>query len=590
MNDTHTSFVLPRANETSARLLAFARPYWKEISLSLLLSVATTAASIGLMGTSAFLIATAALQPSIAVLQVAIVGVRAFGISRGVFRYLERLVSHSVNFRLLASLRGWFFRSVEPLVPGGVEDIKSGDLLGRSIQDIETLEDFYVRGIAPPLSAAIITVGIGLFTLRYSVSLAAVLVSGLILTGLVLSFQVSVLSRSRSNDVIQSRAKVSAMCLETLNGASEIIMANAQDTHLSRLRLAGRQARSANLAAASLHSAALSSGVLISNLTLLGMLCCGIPLVRTGQIDGVILSILSLITLASFEPVNLLPATSSKIETSLAAARHLFAISDRPIPVKEPHRPAEITEFIELRLDNLSFSYPRAISPTINEVSLSLQPGKKIALVGPSGSGKSTLLKIIQHHLPVSPGMVFWNGVDANELTGQTARNLLAVLSQNGYIFSASLKENLTLANADEQAHIQALKQTGLAEWFDTLPAGMDSWLGDNGSLLSGGERQRLLVARTLLLQRPIFLADEPFTNLDITSEHSILREILKVSSKNACVVATHRLVGMELFDEILVLDAGRIVQRGNHTDLIKQRGLYIQFWEQQNNLFFFDE
>jgi ATP-binding cassette, subfamily C, bacterial CydC len=571
------------------RLTTFARPYLKEVSLSVLLSAATTAASVGMLGTSAYLITMAALHPSIAVLQVAIVGVRAFGIARGVFRYLERLVSHSVNFQLLGRIRSWFYTSVEPLVPGGIEDLKSGDLLARSIQDIETLEDFYVRGIAPPLSAALVTVGISLFTLQYSVTLAAILASGLSLTGLVLSLQVKAVSRARAEAVVATRARLSALAVDTVNGAGTILMSGAEASHLERVRESSREAERANLSLAAVHSVALALGVLISNLTLVAILYSGIPLVRSGQIDGIILAVLALITLASFEPVNLLPAASAKIEISLAAARRLFSIADRPLPVPEPAEPVHPGSFRELAIRHLDFTYPGSDQPALEGVSVTLTPGRRIALVGPSGSGKSTLIKVIQHHLPVPEGSVFWNDYDSRSLAGEAIRDWQAVLSQNGYLFSASLGDNLKLANPDANSYQPMLGQVGLEPWFDTLPEGLDTWIGENGSQLSGGEHQRLLLARTLLLHRPILLADEPVSNLDLASENDILRRLLQTNPDAACVLATHRLTGMELFDEILVLDGGRIIQRGSHSDLAACEGLYRDLWEQQNNLFAFD-
>lgn len=576
-----------QSRPASRRLLAFARPYWKEICLSVLLSVATSASSIGLMGTSAFLIATAALQPSIAALQVAIVGVRAFGIARGVFRYLERLVSHSVNFRLLAVVRGWFYRAVEPLVPGSLEDLKSGDLLARSIQDIETLEDFYVRGIAPPISAVVITLGMSLFTLQYSATLAALLAGGLILTGLVLSIQVQSLAGSRSNAVLAARSRAAALALEVISGTGEILMANAQNQFLERTRLAAERSRAANMSAARLHSAALSAGILISNMTLVAMLYTGIPLVRSGQIDGVTLAVLALITLASFEPINLLPAASAKIETSLSAANRLFSVADRPAMVNEPALVHQPGDFSYLKINNLTFTYPYTTQPALVDVSLDLEPGKSIALVGPSGSGKTTLLKIIQKYLPVDDGVIKWNGLDVNSIHGSTVRAWQAVVGQNAYVFSATLKENLNLSGAPEADFLTALEQVGLSSWYANLPAGMDTWLGDNASLLSGGERQRILLARALLMRRPILLADEPFSNLDPVSESAILGNLLNSSGQAAAILATHRLVGMQRFDEILVMDGGRIVQRGNHTDLVSTPGLYRQIWHQQNNQFF---
>jgi ATP-binding cassette subfamily C protein CydC len=522
-------------------------------------------------------------------LQVAIVGVRTFGIARGVFRYLERLVSHSVNFRLLGRIRSWFYQSIEPLVPGGIEDLKSGDLLARSIQDIETLEDFYVRGIAPPLSAILVTIGISLFTLQFSITLAAILAAGLILTGLVLSLQVRALSKPRAEAVVNARARLSALAVDTVDGSATLIMSRAEGNHLAKIRSDSDEANSANLSLAGLHSSALALGVLISNLTLVGILYFGIPLVRSGRIDGVTLAILALVTLASFEPVNLLPAASAKIEVSMAAARRLFAIADRPQPVPEPHTPVEIGNFHELTIRHLDFTYPGSDRPVLRDISLTLIPGRKIALVGPSGSGKSTLIKAVQRYLPVPTGSIVWNGNDILSINGEDIRANQAVLSQNGYLFSASLGDNLKLANPDKAQFETTMNQVGLEKWYASLPEGLDTWIGDNGSQLSGGERQRLLLARTLLLKRPIILADEPVSNLDLASEHDILRLVLQANSGTACLVATHRLTAMELFDEILVMQDGQIIQRGTHNELVSSDGLYRSLWRQQNNLFAFD-
>ncbi len=578
-----------RSDTTIRKQLAFARPYLKEISLSVLLSAATTAASVGMLGTSAYLIATAALHPSIAVLQVSIVGVRTFGITRGAFRYLERLVSHSVNFRLLGHIRSWFYQSIEPLVPGGIEDMKSGDLLARSIQDVETLEDFYVRGIAPPLSAALVTIGISLFTLQYSVTLAAILASGLILTGLVLSLQIRSLSQPRAEAVVASRARLSALAVDTVNGAGTLLMSDSADNHIMKVRVESEKAFAANLSLAASHSSALALGILLSNLTLVAILYFAIPLVRSGRIDGVTLAVLALITLAGFEPVNLLPAASAKIEVSMAAARRLFAIADRPQPVSEPVIPQDAGDFRELEIRHLNFTYSGAENPALIDITLTLTPGRKVALVGPSGSGKSTLIKAIQHFLPVSSGMIFWNGIDNNLLSGIEIRSHQAVLSQNGYLFSATLAENLKLSGADRDEFEKIMRKVGLKKWFSTLPEGWDTWLGDDASQLSGGERQRLLLARTLLLNRPILLADEPVSNLDLATEREILERLLQQTAGMACVISTHRLICMELYDEIIVLNAGKISQRGCHSDLINNKGLYQSLWRQQSGFFSFD-
>jgi ATP-binding cassette, subfamily C, bacterial CydC len=164
-------------------LLDFLRPFWKQAAVSVVLGVATIASGIGLLGTSAYLIASAALHPSIAELEIAVVGVRFFGISRALFRYLERLVSHSVNFRLLAGLRSWFYSKLEPLAPARLQDVHSADLLSRAVADIDTLENFYVRAVTPPLVAFITILGASLFIGRYDPRLGLLLATALLISG-----------------------------------------------------------------------------------------------------------------------------------------------------------------------------------------------------------------------------------------------------------------------------------------------------------------------------------------------------------------------------------------------------------------------
>ncbi len=568
------------------RLLPFAHSYRKEILLSLTLSVATTAANIGLMGTSAWLIATAALQPSIAELQVAIVGVRAFGISRGLFRYLERLVSHSANFHLLARIRGWFFRSIEPRVPGAIEDIKAGDLLARSAQDIENLEDFYVRGIAPPLSAVIITLGISLFTLQYGISLAALLAGGLILTGFVLSIQIQFFTRKRSEALVSSRGEMAAVTMDTIRNTAEILMSGAQSRHMGRVRQASAALRMNNLAISHFQSLSLASGVLFSNLTLAAILFYGVQLVQAGRIDGVTLAVLALVTLAGFEPVSQLPSASVRVETSLASAGRLFELTDRPLPVVDEKCIAPIAKPRRLTVTGLDFTYPGANHPALKGINLELHQGEKIALVGPSGSGKTTLFRILQKYLPASVGTVFWDETDLTQIDGYTTRSWQAVIQQKGYLFSGSIRENFRLAlpQINDLRIIRAIHDVGLSDWFASLPHALDTWLGDNGKQVSGGERQRLIIARALVMDRTFLLADEPLSNLDVTSERKILKTLFEHSNTVACLIATHRLVSMEDYDEILVLENGQIIQRGCHNELVKQTGLYKQMWDRQND------
>jgi ABC-type transport system involved in cytochrome bd biosynthesis fused ATPase/permease subunit len=402
---------------------------------------------------------------------------------------------------------------------------------------------------------------------------------------------VQVFGINPASRVVAARSTVSALMVETLSGTGEILMSGAEENQLQKIRLASRESERANLAMAGLHSISLAAGVLISNLTLVGMLWFGIPLVRSGQIDGVTLAFLALITLASFEPVNLLPTAAAKIETSLASARRLFEVADRPKPVFEPADSPILEKFTSLQVTGLDFTYSGSLTPALQGISFELLPGKKIALVGPSGSGKSTLLRMIQHLLPSSSGTIFWNGIDAANFNSPVIQKTQAVLAQNAYLFSATLQENLHLAKSGVEEHQikDMLQNVGLGDWFNALPLGLNTWLGDNGSQLSGGERQRLLLARCLLMTRPILLVDEPFSNIDLVSEKAILQAIYANDVNSAILLATHRLVGMDQFDEILVMQGGQLIQRGKHAELVLIPGLYQILWNQQDNQFLFE-
>jgi ABC-type transport system involved in cytochrome bd biosynthesis fused ATPase/permease subunit len=270
----------------------------------------------------------------------------------------------------------------------------------------------------------------------------------------------------------------------------------------------------------------------------------------------------------------------------------LFSIADRQKPIREPIASPEMGSFNSLIINSLDFTYPDSESQVLSGLSFELQPGKKIALVGPSGSGKSTLLRLIQHQLPAPPGKIYWNNIDAVDLSSLEIQSKQSFLSQHGYLFNATLRENLRLArrNADEHLLTDYIQKVGLGDLINNLPQGLDSWLGDNANRISGGERQRLLLARCLLMQRPVILVDEPFSNIDLPSEFELLQTIFSFSAGAAIIIATHRLIGMDYFDEILVMQSGRVIQHGKHETLVANPGLYQTLWNLQKNQFLFDQ
>lgn len=575
--------------KTILRLLGFLKPFWGWVVLSVVLSATTVFAGIGLLGTSADLIARAALQPGIAPLQVSIVGVRFFGISRAFLRYLERLVSHSVNFRLLAQLRVWFYGRLEPLAPAKLQDHRSGDILQRAIGDIETLENFYVRVIAPPLSAILVTAGMGWFVGLVDWRVGVALAGGLLAGGGGLSLLAYWIGQKLGAAHVRQKAHLNAEMVGIFQGITDII-AYSQEKNICEDVVSSLTAISHTQRRLALGSGIVNGlMIFLTNLTLVLVLWFAIPLVNGGALEGYQLPILAMLTLASFEAVNSLPQAAQLLRGNLESAQRLFEISDQPPAVIEPSHPLEAPAVHDTRLEisHLTFTYPGRPLPTLNEISLSLLPGRKIAVVGESGAGKSTLVQLLLRYWDYDEGEILLNGVDYKKMDTISIRRFLGVVSAAPYLFSASVRQNLLIVrpDADEQELFRAIQLAGLSEWLSALPNGLETWIGEHGQLLSGGERQRLAVARAFLSQAPFILLDEPTAGLDSLNEILLMRTILSLFKERGVLWITHRLIEMDQMDEIIVLQNGRIIERGNHHRLLTAGGVYAGLWQAQQRV-----
>ncbi len=573
--------------KNTLRLLTFLRPFSGWVLLSTLLGAATIAANIGLLGTSAFLIASAALRPSIADLQVAIVGVRFFGISRALFRYLERLASHATNFRLLARLRTWFYHAIEPLAPAQLLDQARGDLLNRSISDIETLENFYVRAVAPPLTALIVTAGLGAYVAQFSLQLTGVLVGGLLLSGIAIPILTHLISRRSGKEWVQAQANLSSDWLDLLQGLPDWLLFQQAEEMLKNVQRANQRSLQSQMRL--IWTGAFSNAIntLITHLTLVAVLWIAIPLVSHGSLNGVLLAVLSLITLAGFEAVTPLNTAAQFWQSSQSAAGRLFEVADRPAILSEPEHPKTFpSPPFTLQIRNLTFAYPATSTPVLQDISFDLKPGQHIALVGPSGAGKSTLLALLLRFWDIPTGSILLNAQDLRALSIPLLRAQLAACLQPTYLFTATLRQNLLLASpqASEEQLWQALYNVALEDWAISLPNRLDTWLGEQGTAISSGEKQRIALARTLLRPAPLVLLDEPTANLDAETEQIVLQRITSPLVNRSLIWVTHRLVGIESFDSIIVLRQGKIIESGSATALLAANGLYAQMARRQHN------
>jgi len=392
------------------------------------------------MGTSAYIISAAALQPSIAVLQVPIVGVRFFGISRGLFRYLERLTSHQTTFRILAHLRR-------------LQQYRSGDLLSKIVGDINALENFYIRVVAPPLTALLVALLAGFLLMSYAPQLTLALWVFLALAGILLPWWTFKLARGLGADILKSHADLSSALVDGLQGLPDLLAFGRGPDQLQRIRDLGNQLAHTQARYARLSGLGAALMNLLTNLGMWMVLVLAIPLVTSGQIEGVYLATITLIAFASFEAVQNLPASAQHLEGNLRAADHLFQIVDAEPEVKPPAEPQAMPADKNIIVRDLAFSYPspsRSTLPpspfTLRPSSFSLPAGKRLAIVGPSGSGKTTLLNLMLRFWDYHQGEISLGGKDIRGFDPENLRGQYAVVSQHTHLFNASLRENLLIA------------------------------------------------------------------------------------------------------------------------------------------------
>jgi ATP-binding cassette, subfamily C, bacterial CydCD len=578
------------------RLLKLLAPFAGRVLLSTVLGFATIGSGIGLMTTAAYIISSAALHPSIADLQVAIVGVRFFGLSRGVFRYLERLVSHDVTFRLIARWRVWFYQALEPLAPARLMRYQSGDLLSRVISDIGSLENFYVRAVAPPLVAILVSVVTGAFIGGLSTQLAGVLILFLAIAGIGLPILTYLLSHPTGDEILRARAELSSLMVNGIQGMPDLLTCGQGEGQISQVKQADQQLGRAQARMTRVTAMQTALGGWLANMAMLTVLVLAMQRVTQGQLNGVFLGVLALATLTSFEAMPPLTLSSQYLQSSLAAARRLYELVDAPTPVVDPADPLIVPQEYELEVENLSFQYPLSENEDetaipspfkLEDISFSLPQGKHIAVVGPSGGGKTTLINLLLRFWDYEQGSIRLGGHELHQYRQDDIRKRIALVSQDTDLFSATLRDNLRIANpeASETDIIRAAQEAELHDFIRSLPDGYDTWVGEHGLRLSAGERQRVAIARALLKDAPLLILDEPTANLDPTTEIAVLDSIGKLAEGRSTVTIAHSLAGIQSMDEIFVMQEGRIIERGRHEELLTQRGEYWKLWELYRNI-----
>ena len=551
--------------------LRFGRVERRGLLAAVALGALASGAAVALTATSAWLIARASQQPPVLHLMVAIVSVRAFGLSRGVLRYLERLVSHHASFRILGELRATVVARLERLLPDratGPGALSSGELLARFVGDVDGLQDLWARVVVP--AASTVVVGAAAVTLSSLLSPLAGLALGLSLVAA--AVVAPLLSQAAARDAAERlaplRGRYQAELLEVLDGATDLAVYGGLDDRLDRLAsvddaLARAEARTTGAGGLGTALAALAAG----GATVAG-LGFGAAAVAAGTLAPVNVAVVALVPLALHEIVANLTAAAHRLPDLATAARRVREVCERPAPVSDPPSPQPVPAGpLGLRVEGLVAGWSSDAPPVLRGVDLDLPAGSRTVVVGESGSGKSTLAAVLLRFLEPAGGRVELVGpggeaVDVRATAADAVRGAIAWCAQDAHLFDSTIEANLRVARPDAtRTELRAaLERAQLAEWVDSLPAGLDTPVGEHGRSLSGGQRQRLALARVLLADTPIVVFDEPTEHLDEPTARALAADLLAVAEGRTVLVLTHRPELFEPVDRVVRLEDGRTV------------------------------
>ena len=545
--------------------------------LALIFTFLTVFMNVGLLTVSAWLLASAALQPGLTYLSLAIVGVRFFGVSRAVCRYFERYTSHRMAFQGLYGLRVWFYAHLEPLAPAILKRFGAGDILGRIMGDIEVLQFFYLRTLIPPAAAIALTILVAYGVSTIDNSLVAPIVLAAFILGLVLPFVVYAHNKQSLTAIGPQQGEYKSLLSDTMDSLEDVISYGNEQLVYDRIQHM--------MSTVDANKGIIERGMNLGNTLFLGGVQITVVIVAilaanalTGAWASVMVAVAAIGTQAWFEALQpMIAAVHHGAESKVATSR-LIALADESIPVVEPNEPKPFNANREITFTDVSFGYD-AHRRIYEHLRLDIKQGQSIAIVGASGSGKTTLFNMLERLYDYS-GSIHVGDVELKDISIDTWRNALGTITQDTYIFHASFEDNIRLARPDaSEADLEyAIDCASLRSVVERLPDGIHTIVGSGGHGLSGGERQRVALARLFLRKPQVVLLDEPLEGLDQVTRKALHRDLMEYVQDKTCLYITHQLEGLEHMDRILFMDKGQIIEDGTYEELIALRGHFYEY------------
>ncbi|MEZ9258304.1 cysteine/glutathione ABC transporter ATP-binding protein/permease CydC [Vibrio splendidus] len=557
------------------------KKHWFGLSLGMLLAFATLSASIGLLTLSGWFISASA----VAGLTIAREtfnymlpggGVRGLAMSRTAGRWGERVVSHNATFKLLTDLRIFFFKKLAPLIPGRISNLRDADLLNRLVADVDAMDHVYLRLVSP------VTVGVfgifflTLFLMWFDSSLGLILGSILLIMLLVWPILFYKLGKRNGGELTQNKADLRVTTLDWIEGYSELTLFGAEERYRNAILETQRKLMANQFVNANLTGMASAALMLFNGLTLVLMLWLAADGVG-GNAPDPFIALMAFATMASFELLMPIAGAFQHLGQTLSSARRLNEVILSEPEVQFAEEKLDINKPLDITFSNVTFNYPDSERSVLKAVDLTIPATHKVAIVGQTGSGKSTLIQLLTRYWDPKKGYISIAGIELTQWNESQLRESISVVSQRVDILNGTLRDNLLIARpeATDDHLANILKDVGLEKLLENNA--LDSWLGDGGRQLSGGEKRRIGIARAILHDAPILLLDEPTEGLDKQTEHSIMTLFEKHFEGKTVIFITHRLIGLESMDSIVLIEQGEIVENGSHETLLNEAGRYFQ-------------
>lgn len=555
----------------------------KDIVLSIFFGYVAGLAAVALFAASGYLVSRAGLVPPLYALMIPVVLIKLFGVIRASARYQERLASHRATFTILSELRVRFYRQLEPLVPNIFAKYRSGDLLARVVGDVESLQNYFLRVFYPPIILVLVFLSTIFFVTYFSLLVSLWILFGVIVTGFLIPALFAGVRAKHDQEIRTLRGDLSSGMTEMMYGYRDLLLHD----QLGRTRddLLDRSDRYAAVQRRDVTNQFFNSSLVVgaSLLVSWGVLAIGAYLVVGGDLDGLFLAMLIMMSLTAFENATPMAVFPGHFADSKQAADRLLEVvapSEAIEAAEAARHPITLEAAPSLKVEHVSYRYPDTFRDVLVDIDAVFASGTKTAIVGPSGSGKSTLLQLLLAFVRPDEGNVFIDEARLDDVTQASIWQHASVVLQENHFFFGTIRENLALAGDrtdDEMTAALASVRLGFS---------LDEPVLEKGANLSGGERQRLAIARALLKNGEVWLLDEATSALDARTEAAVYQEIFRTAEAATLVMVSHRLNGLEAFDQIIVMEAGRVIEVGSYEDLMRSRGTFYGLKQIEQDVF----